>query len=207
VRPVVRLAEPTDGSGVHAIYAPIVRDTAISFEVDPPSIEEMSRRIASTLPKYPWLVADDDGEILGYVYGGRHRERSAYQFSVDVTVYIQERARRSGVGHALYSTLLALLTLQGYHRAHAGITLPNEASVRLHESHGFLPVGVYPAVGYKLGEWHDVGWWQRPLRPPVRSPAASLATELAMKHPEWKIVLEDGQRLLDRRTTLPTFKG
>ncbi|HTO05880.1 MAG TPA: arsinothricin resistance N-acetyltransferase ArsN1 family B [Myxococcota bacterium] len=199
MRPVVRLAEPSDAAGVQAIYAPIVRDTAISFEVDPPSIEEMSRRIASTLQSYPYLVCDDDGEILGYVYGGRHRERGAYRWSVDVTVYIHERARRRGVGHALYSTLLPLLALQGFHRAYAGITLPNAGSVGLHEAQGFTPVGVYPAVGFKLGEWHDVGWWQLALRPPARNPAEPYGLDRAMRHPEWKIVLEDGQRLLDRR--------
>ena len=203
MRPVVRLAEPADAAGVQAIYAPIVRDTAISFEVDPPSIEEMSRRIASTLQRFPWLVCADDDMVLGYVYGGRHRERSAYRWSADVTVYVHERARGRGVGHALYSTLLPLLALQGYHRAYAGITLPNAGSVRLHESQGFTPVGVYPAVGYKLGEWHDVGWWQLALRPPARNPAEPFDLERAMKHPEWKIVLEDGQRLLDRCAAQP----
>jgi phosphinothricin acetyltransferase len=199
----VRLAEPADAAGVQAIYAPIVRDTAISFEVDPPSVEETSRRIASTLPSWPWLVCSDDGDILGYVYAGRHRERAAYRWSVDVTAYIHERARRSGIGHALYSTLLSLLELQGYHRAHAGITLPNEASVGLHESMGFSPIGVYPAVGHKFGAWHDVGWWQRSLRPPSRNPAEPLALAAARSHSqtqsEWKLIFEDGQRLLDRR--------
>jgi phosphinothricin acetyltransferase len=199
VRPVVRLAEPSDAAGVQAIYAPIVRDTAISFEIDPPSIEEMSRRIVSTLPRYPWLVCADDREILGYVYAGRHRERGAYLYSVDVTAYIHERARRSGVGRALYSTLLALLATQGYYRAFAGITLPNEASVGLHEALGFKRIGVYPAVGHKFGEWHDTMWLQLALRPPGRNPARLLDVETARRHSEWKLALEDGQRLLDRR--------
>ena len=199
MRAVVRLAEPADGAGVQAIYAPIVRDTAISFEVDPPSIEEMSRRIASTFPRHPWLVCADGDAILGYVYGSQHRERAAYRWSADVTVYIHEKARRTGVGHALYETLLSLLTLQGYHRAYAGITLPNEGSVGLHLAQGFSLVGVYPAVGFKHGQWHDVGWYQRTLRPPARNPAEPLMTDEAMRLSEWKIVLEDGQRLLDRR--------
>jgi len=199
VRAVVRLAEPADGAGVQAIYAPIVRDTAISFEVDPPSVEEMARRIDSTLERWPWLVCADEGTVLGYVYASRHRERAAYRWSVDVTAYIHESARRRGIGHALYTALLAMLAAQGYHRAYAGITLPNAASVGLHESLGFTPVGVYPAVGWKLGDWHDVGWWQRTLRPPARNPAEPLSLEAARRHPEWKIALEDGQRLLDRR--------
>jgi phosphinothricin acetyltransferase len=204
MRPVVRLAEPADAAGVQAIYAPIVRDTAISFEIDPPSVEEMARRVVSTLPRYPWLVCSDDGEILGYVYGSRHRERGAYRWSVDVTVYVHERARRLGIGRALHSTLLALLRLQGYHRAHAGVTLPNAGSVALHESLGFTPIGVYPAVGYKFTEWHDVGWWQCALRPSARNPAepmtAAAAANHALTQSQWKIVLEDGQRMLDRRS-------
>jgi L-amino acid N-acyltransferase YncA len=195
----VRLAEPADAAGVHAIYAPLVRDTAISFETDPPSVEEMSRRIGAISERLPWLVCSDDGAVLGYVYASRHRERAAYRWSVDVTVYIHERARRGGVGHALYSTLLALLAVQGYHRAYAGITLPNAGSVGLHEAEGFTPIGVYPAVGFKLGDWHDVGWWQRTLRPPARNPAEPLGMEAARRLPEWKIAFEDGQRLLDRR--------
>ena len=199
MRAVVRLAEPADGAGVQAIYAPIVRDTAISFEVDPPSVEEMSRRISTTLELWPWLVCADGGTVLGYVYASRHRERAAYRWSVDVTAYIHESARRRGVGHALYSALLALLAVQGYHRAYAGITLPNEASVGLHEALGFTPSGVYPAVGWKLGDWHDVGWWQRTILPPARGPAEPLSLESARRHAGWKIALEDGQRLLDRR--------
>ena len=203
MRPVVRLAESTDAAGVHAIYAPVVRDTAISFEIDPPSIEEMSRRIVSTLPKYPWLVCSDDGDILGYVYAGRHRERGAYAWSVDVTAYIHPKVHHCGIGRALYSTLLSLLALQGYTRAFAGITLPNAASVGLHEALGFSPIGVYPAVGYKLGDWHDTGWWQRALRPSSRNPATPLSVETAKSHAatqsQWKIIFEDGQRLLDRR--------
>src|SRR5262245_11405098 len=112
----------------------------------------MSRRIVSTLQRYPYLVCEDAGEILGYVYAGRHRERAAYHWSVDVTVYIHERARRMGVGRALYTTLLSLVATQGYYRAFAGITLPNESSVKLHEALGFKPIGTYPAVGYKLGD-------------------------------------------------------
>lgn len=203
MRSVVRLAEPADATGVQAIYAPIVRDTAISFEIDPPSIEEMSRRIVSTLERWPWLVCSDDGDILGYAYAGRHRERAAYRWSVDVSLYVHERARRGGIGRALHTTLLSLLAVQGYHRAYAAITLPNEASVCLHESLGFTPIGVYPAVGYKLGDWHDTGWWQRSLRPPARNPAEPMTVVTARNHAltqsQWKIVLEDGQRLLDRR--------
>jgi phosphinothricin acetyltransferase len=149
---------------VQAIYAPVVRETAISFELEPPTVEEMRQRIGKTLERFPWLVCERNSGILGYVYAGEHRSRPAYQWSVDVSVYVHEHARRSGVGQALYRSLFALLTLQRVYHAYAGITLPNPASVGLHESLGFEPVGVYRAVGYKLGAWHDVGWWQLALQ-------------------------------------------
>lgn len=177
----IRVATPTDGATAAAIYAPIVRDTAISFEVDPPDAAEMARRIEATSRRYPWLVADRDGETLGYVYAGPHRERAAYGWSVETTVYVHEDARGRGVGRALYRSLLALLKLQGAHSAYAGITLPNEASVGLHEALGFALVGIYREVGWKLGAWHDVGWWQRSFpaldgAPAELRPFAELAT-------------------------------
>ena len=169
-RPTIRLATADDAARVQAIYAPIVRDTAISFEVDPPGVPEMGRRIAHTLVTLPWLVSERDGETLGFAYAAAHRTRPAYRWSVDVSVYVTGHARRAGVGRGLYVPLLALLTAQGFTSAHAGITLPNPASVGLHQALGFTPVGVYRAVGFKLGSWHDVGWWQRRLREPTVPP-------------------------------------
>ena len=161
----IRLAAEGDAEGILAIYAPIVRETAISFEVEPPDVNAMRRRIADTLAHLPWLVCERRAEILGYAYAGTHRTRAAYQWSADVSVYVHAHIRRSGVGRALYTSLLRLLDLQGFYNVYAGITLPNPASVRLHESLEFQPVGVYRAVGYKLGAWHDVGWWHLALRP------------------------------------------
>jgi len=114
---VLRLATPADAAGIQAIYAPIVRDTVISFEFDPPTVEEIARRVANTLVQWPWLVCERDSDVVGYAYASRHRERAAYQWSVDVSVYIHERARRSGVGRALYSALLPMVTLQGFYNA------------------------------------------------------------------------------------------
>ena len=168
--PTIRLAGPHDAEGVQAIYAPIVRDTAISFEVDPPTVEDMRARIVTTLEHLPWVVCVDGGTVQGYAYASPHRTRAAYQWSVDASVYVHEHARRAGVGRALYRALFPLLTLQGFVNAYAGITLPNPASVGLHESLGFRPVGVYRAVGYKLGAWHDVGWWSFALQPPPATP-------------------------------------
>jgi len=165
VSATIRVARPEDAEVILTIYAPIVRETAISFEVEPPPRGEMHERIATTLRQLPWLVCERRGEVLGYVYASPHRARTAYQWSVDVSVYIHVQARRTGMGRALYHAFFELLILQGFYQCYAGITLPNPASVGLHEALGFQPVGVYQAVGYKLGAWHDVGWWQRALQP------------------------------------------
>ena len=192
----IRLATPDDAEAILTIYAPIVRETAISFEVEPPTRVEMQARIATTLQHLPWLVCDRQGEILGYVYASAHRTRAAYQWSVDVTVYIHPEARRTGMGRALYTALFALLTLQGLSQCFAGITLPNPASVGLHESLGFQPVGVYRSVGDKLGAWHDVGWWQRGLQPCQHLPAPPTAFAVLRHTPAWDAALEAGRALL-----------
>jgi phosphinothricin acetyltransferase len=167
---VLRIARDEDAEGIAAIYAPLVRDTAISFELDPPDAEEMRRRIRATLATHPWLVCADDGRVRGYAYASRHRDRAAYRWSADVTVYVHEQARGRGVGAALYAALLPVLVRQGFRRAYAGITLPNRASIALHESAGFRRLAVYAGVGWKLGAWHDVGWWERALAPEVNAP-------------------------------------
>lgn len=160
----VRCAEAADAEGILAIYAPVVRQTAISFELEPPTIEEMRGRIEKTVAQFPWLVREADGKITGYAYAGKHRERAAYRWSVDVSVYVAESARRTGVGRGLYAALLGMLQDMGYYSALAGIALPNPGSVGLHEAMGFVPIGIYHNIGYKLGAWHDVGWWQLKLR-------------------------------------------
>lgn len=162
----LRLAQPSDAGAVAAIYAPIVADTVISFELEPVSADEMAGRIDATVPTLPWLVAEQDGAVVGYAYAARHRARPAYRWSVEVSVYVDDTARGNGVGSRLYTDLLAVLTEQGYVNAYAGITLPNPASVALHTSLGFDPVGVFRGVGYKFGAWRDVGWWQRRLAGP-----------------------------------------
>jgi L-amino acid N-acyltransferase YncA len=167
----IRLATPDDADAIAAIYAPVVVETAISFETEPPDPATMRARITATLELFPWLVCTEgDGAVIGYVYASRHRERAAYRWSVDTTAYVHRNARGQGVGRALYEALLKELAVFGYFQAFAGITLPNAASVALHEAVGFAPLGVYRNVGYKLGAWHDVGWWQRTLQP-ARAPA------------------------------------
>jgi phosphinothricin acetyltransferase len=164
----IRVATPADADAITAIYAPVVASTSISFELTPPSVDEMRSRIVKTLQDLPWLVSEDDqGSVDGYVYASKHRERPAYQWSVDVTAYVREDARGTGIGKRLYRALFDELALLGYFQAFAGIALPNAASVALHESVGFEPIGVYRKVGFKHGAWHDVGWWQRELREPI----------------------------------------
>ena len=190
--PVIRLAEESDAEGVLSIYAPVVRETAISFELEPPSIEEMRERIRSLRGRLPWLVCVEGPEVCGYAYADRFRTRAAYQWSAEVTVYVNPTWRRRGVGHALYSSLLAVMRLLGYRSAFAGIALPNPPSVALHEALGFRPAGVFRAAGFKLGRWHDVGWWQlevQPLDPPAGAPRT--VTEAAAL-PEWPVALARG---------------
>ena len=160
---LVRDASLEDATAIQAIYAPVVTGTVISFEETPPTVQEMAGRIADYSRNYPYLVAEADGRVLGYAYGSRHRDRAAYRSSVDVAVYVDEAARGRRVGRSLYDALLPRLAAAGAHAAFAGITLPNAASVRLHESLGSTPVGVYRGVGYEHGRWHDVGWWQLTL--------------------------------------------
>ena len=153
-----------------SIYTPFVEHTAVSFERDAPSVEEMQRRIVSTLVQHPWLVCVEGEEVIGYAYAGKHSERHAYQWSVTVSVYIHSNHHRRGVGKALYTALFDILRRQGYYNAYAGITMPNPGSVGLHQSFGFEPVGVYRSVGFKFGKWHDVSWWQMPLLSPSTTP-------------------------------------
>jgi L-amino acid N-acyltransferase YncA len=170
----IRAAISSDAEAIAAIYAPIVRDTFISFELDPPSVEEMRSRISTTTRRFPWLVCvDDSNAVTGYVYASAHRSRAAYQWSVDTTAYVRADRRGQGIGRALYTALFDELAALGYFQAFAGIALPNDASVALHEAVGFERIGVYRNVGYKCGAWRDVGWWQRSLRP-LETPPADL---------------------------------
>jgi phosphinothricin acetyltransferase len=194
--PIIRLAGADDAAQIQAIYAPIVRDTPISFEVEPPSVEEMRQRIEKTLRQYPWLVCEHHGEVVGYVYATSHSERAAYAWSVNVSVYIHQRRRRSGVGRALYISLFEILRLQGFYNAYAGVTLPNPGSVGLHEAVGFQPVGVYENVGYKFGAWHSVGWWQLELEKRAANPAPPMELAEVKKHIKWQTALNAGLPLL-----------
>ena len=177
----IRLATAEDAAAIAAIYAPFVSDSAVSFETEPPDEAEMRARILAGGDLYPWLVAGDDGEVLGYAYACAFRARRAYRFAVETSVYVAPPAQGRGIGRQLYAALIPILEAQGFTQAIAAISLPNPASVRLHEMQGFAPAGVYRDVGHKLGDWHSVGLWQRPLaalteRPEEPRPFAAVAS-------------------------------
>jgi phosphinothricin acetyltransferase len=175
----IRLARPEDAFTLQAIYAPVVTSTPTSFELTPPTVEEMRQRIEQKLVTHPWVVYEAQRLVVGSAYASTYRARAAYQWPVEVSVYLHEQWRGQGIGRALYTSLFALLRLQGFYSVYAGITLPNPGSVTLHERMGMRPVGVYHQAGYKLGAWHDVGCGKarssltlriQPLRSPWSKP-------------------------------------
>lgn len=159
----IRQASADDAGACAAIYAPYVTESWISFEEITPDGDEMARRIADYGASHGWLIAEIGGAVAGYAYGSTHRLREAYKTSCDVAVYVDPGFARQGVGRALYEHLLPALKTRSVHAAFAGIALPNLASIALHEAFGFTPIGTYRQVGWKLGGWRDVGWWQRLL--------------------------------------------
>ena len=192
------MATLADAAAAAEIYRPAVEGSIISFELEPPTAAEMATRLRGVLALMPWLACEVDGQVVGYAYAGRHRERAAYRFCVDLAVYVREGWRGRGVGRALYGSLLPLLRLQGYRAAHAGISLPNAASVGLHEAIGMRPVGIYPKAGWKLGAWHDVGWWQLELLPREGEPPEPLSMEALLASAGFDDALGAGMSYLRR---------
>src|SRR5690349_17840892 len=178
----MRTATTADARDILDIYAPFVLSTAISFENELPSLGQMEKRIQSCLEKFPWVVISNEGKIAGYAYASRHREREAYQWSCETSVYVHENYRGKGIAAELYRVLLEILKLQGFRTAYAGITLPNEASVRLHEKCGFAQFAFYENVGFKLNRWQNVGWWRLRLNEFSPEPAPPLEFSLLDKN-------------------------
>ena len=170
---VIRRATHQDAAFIAETYRPFVEDHWASFEIMAPDADEIAARMEAAGDTYPWLIAED-GAPLGYAYAAPHRSRAAYASSVDTAIYCAPGTRGKGVGKALYEALLEILTKQGYIMAFAGIALPNEASVRLHQATGFRCIGTYPNVGFKQGAWRDTQWWGRPLATPQIPPAPIL---------------------------------
>ena len=160
----IRQGSVADAPALLEIYRPFVESTAVSFETAAPLIEEFAGRIEKALSHWQWLTAEKEGQCVGYAYGSLLRERAAYRWSVEVSAYVHPREHRQGIARALYEQLFEDLARKGFCNAYAGIALPNEASIALHVSVGFEPIGVFRSVGRKFDRWHDVGWYQRTLR-------------------------------------------
>ena len=173
--PLIRIANFADASSILKIYAPYIENTSYTFETEVPTIDAFKERINSYLENWPWLVCEVDGVVAGYAYGAKHRERTAYQWSIESSVYVHDDYQRIGLAKALYTALIDILKLQGFRNLYAVINLPNDKSVFFHENMGFEYFATYKSVGYKLGRWKNVGWWQLQLNeysvepePPVK---------------------------------------
>jgi phosphinothricin acetyltransferase len=169
---MIRLAKPSDAAAILDIYGPYIRDTSITFETEVPTLSEFGARINYYLENWPWLVYEKNGIIAGYAYASRYRERVAYQWGVECSVYIHEQFQRMGIARDLYTKLFTILKLQGFTTVYAVINLPNDPSVAFHETMGFRYFATYEKVGYKLGKWKNVGWWQLQLNEYLNEPAA-----------------------------------
>ena len=171
----LRVATPQDAAACAAIYAPYVTGTVITFETELPKAADFADRIGKVGAQYPWLIAADGDTVFGYAYAGPHNPRPAYRWSVDVAIYLASTAHRRGIGRRLYQALLALLLRQGYYNAYGRITVPNDASIGLHEALGFERVGYLRRAGYKLGGWYDVGFWELLMRESAAEPGEPIA--------------------------------
>jgi L-amino acid N-acyltransferase YncA len=160
----IRQATPQDAAALLTIYRPYVEATTVSFEISAPTVEEFAARIAKAIAGWQWLVAEVADQAVAYAYASALRDRPAYRWSVEVSAYVHPSHQRQGIAQQLYTTLFEDLANKGFCNAYAAIALPNEASIKLHQSVGFEPVGVFKAVGRKFGRWHDVAWYQRMLR-------------------------------------------
>ena len=179
----IRLATINDAKEIRDIYAPNILNASISFETELPSFEEMQSRIQTILQKYPWIVCEVDEKIAGYVYASKHRDREAYQWSCECSIYMNNDFKGKGIGKELYQLLFQILKLQGFRNVYAGITLPNEGSISIHEKCGFKHVATYENIGYKFDNWHSVGWWKLQindydLQPPPPLKISELNSEM-----------------------------
>jgi L-amino acid N-acyltransferase YncA len=170
----IRLATTADANSILDIYAHYIKETSFTFETEVPSIDEFAKRIQSYLQNWPWLVCEMNGIVTGYAYGSKYRERTGYQWCAECSVYVHDDFHRSGVARALYTALIEILKLQGFRNLYAVINTPNDRSVAFHEQMGFEYFATYERVGYKLGKWKNVGWWQLQLNDYTIEPTAPI---------------------------------
>ena len=170
----IRLANSSDAVSILDIYAPFILNTSFTFETEVPTPEAFVQRIIKYQEKWPWLVCEIDGMVAGYAYATHHRERAAYQWCVESSVYVHDNFQQKGIAAALYAALLEILKYQGCRNVYAGITLPNEKSTAFHKRFGFSWLADYENIGYKLGKWNTVSWWQLKLNEYSIDPATPL---------------------------------
>jgi L-amino acid N-acyltransferase YncA len=192
----IRLATKDDCASILEIYAPYITNTVITFEYQIPTIDEFRERMIKVQSSYPWLVCEVDGRVAGYAYASRFREREAYSWSVDFSVYIKPEHQGKNIGKALYTALFELLKLQGYYNAYAGVAVPNTKSEGLHESFGFKEIGVYRNVGYKFGKWHDVKWYSLKLKEHIDSPENPKSIYEIDGSDEFKTIIEKAKQMI-----------
>jgi L-amino acid N-acyltransferase YncA len=171
---MIRLAKQEDAKGILEIYSPYILNTSFTFETVVPTENEFAERISSYLENWPWLVYEIDGIIAGYAYGAKYRERSGYQWCVESSIYLHDQFMKKGMGTKLYKALFEILKQQGYRNVYAVINLPNDRSVKFHERCGFKWFANYENVGYKLGRWKTVGWWQLIINEYINEPEPPL---------------------------------
>ena len=189
----IRIAEPGDVSSILEIYSPFVLESPVTFEESVPDRDEMEERINSILKDYPYLVCEINNKVVGFAYATRHRDREAYRWAKELSVYVHPDFRRKKVGLALYSSLIEILVQQGVTRVLAGITVPNPASVSFHESMGFRKVAHFDAIGYKIGKWQSVGWWELNLNPNNKPPVSRLTTFSEIREtPQFQVAITKG---------------
>jgi L-amino acid N-acyltransferase YncA len=192
----VRLATEADSASILEIYTPFISDTVITFEYKVPTVTEFGKRITDIQKKYPYIICEVNGSVVGYAYASQFNERAAYDWSVDFSIYIKPQYHRKNIGKALYFTLFELLKLQGYYNAYAGVTLPNIKSESLHQSFGFKPIGVYQNVGYKFGDWHDVKWFQLKIQDYSKSPTTPKIIDEINNTPEFNTIIQKAEKMI-----------
>ena len=194
----IRVATPKDGAAILEIYKWYIENTAVTFETEVPSVEEFERRIENTLVRFPWLVCEIDGAVAGYAYASKHRERAAYQWSADLSIYVDAKFHRKHIATALYQVSVETLRLQGYYTAFAGVTTPNPKSEAFHAAYGFDTVGVFENVGYKLGEWRSVKWFKLTLTDYWKEPIVPKAFPEVKDAGVLEKILRDAEEIINR---------
>lgn len=192
----IRLVTPADAASCLEVYAPYVRTTAISFEYEVPTIPAFEKKIEKIMEQYPWLVCIYKNEVVGYTYGSMHRERTAYQWSPESTVYLKETFHQKGIARILYETLFDLLRMQGYFSIYASVLSSNNKSVAFHRKMGFEEIGLFKNIGYKLGTWHSNLWFQYFLQEHCVQPTAPLAINQIVKDEHFINILQSANEKL-----------